>query len=144
VSNDLGVEPGDGAEFAKTITAADIDGFAAITGDNDPIHMDEAYAAGTAYGRRIAHGMLVMGLLSTASSLISRKAVARGAKGVPVSLGYDRIRFVRPAFIGDHLTARYRIEAIDPARRRSRSRVEVVNQNGETVVAGEHIMKWVG
>jgi 3-hydroxybutyryl-CoA dehydratase len=144
VSNDLGVEPGDGAEFAKTITAADIDGFAAITGDNDPIHMDEAYAAGTAYGRRIAHGMLVMGLLSTASSLISRKAVERGAKGVPVSLGYDRIRFVRPAFIGDRLTARYRIEAIDPARRRSRSRVEVVNQNGETVVAGEHIMKWVG
>jgi acyl dehydratase len=144
VSNDLGVEPGDGAEFAKTITAADIDGFAAITGDNDPIHMDEAYAAGTAYGRRIAHGMLVMGLLSTASSLISRQAVARGAKGVPVSLGYDRIRFVRPAFIGDHLTARYRIEAIDPARRRSRSHVEVVNQNGETVVAGEHIMKWVG
>ena len=62
-----------------------------------------------------------MGLLSTTASMISRRSVERGAEAVPVSIGYDRIRFIKPVFINDTVTARYIIEEIDPEQGRSRS-----------------------
>jgi acyl dehydratase len=139
----LGVAPGEVATFTKEITERDLLLTAEITGDHDPLHVDEAYAARTAYGRRIAHGALVLGLLSTTASLVSRRALANGAEGVPVSLGYDRVRFLRPVFIGDTLTARYRVEATDEARGRSESACEVVNGAGETCLVARHLMKWV-
>lgn len=61
----LHVAIGERAEFRKTIREADLLAFSEITGDHDPIHVDEAYAARSRFGRRIAHGALVMGLLST-------------------------------------------------------------------------------
>jgi acyl dehydratase len=137
------VEVGEEASFAKTIGEADLLMFSAISGDFDPIHVNEDYARKTTFGRRIAHGGLVMGLLSTTASMISRRAVERGSKGVSVSLGYDKIRFLHPVFIGDTLTAHYHIEEIDTDAGRSRSRVEVVNQNGELCLAGTHVMKWL-
>jgi acyl dehydratase len=139
----LGLEPGASASFAKTLTDADLLLCAALTGDFDPLHVDEEYARATAFGRRIAHGALVLGLLSTTASMISRQALAGGAEGVPVSLGYDRVRFLRPAFIGDTLTARYVVEQLDPEAGRSDSRGEVVNQRGDLCLAVRHIMKWV-
>jgi acyl dehydratase len=75
--------------------------------------------------------------------MISRRAVERGSKGVSVSLGYDKIRFLRPAFIGDTLTATYRVEDIDEAAGRSRARLEVTNQDGELCLAGTHVMRWL-
>ena len=137
------LSPGDQAEFGKTITADDIDMFSKISGDYDPVHSDEAYAAKTAFGRRIAHGALVMGLLSTTASMISRRSVERGATGTPVSAGYDRIRFVRPMFIGDALTARYVVEEVDDVAGRTRSRVEVTNGDGAVCLVGTHILAWV-
>jgi acyl dehydratase len=140
---EIPVEVGEEATFSKTIGEADLLMFSAVSGDFDPIHVNEDYARKTAFGRRIAHGGLVMGLLSTTASMISRRAVERGLKGVSVSLGYDKIRFLHPVFIGDTLSARYRIEEIDAEAGRSRSRVEVVNQNGELCLAGTHVMKWL-
>lgn len=137
------LDVGETASFAKTITEADLVLFAGLTGDFDPIHVNEDYAARTPFGRRIAHGALVMGLLSTTASMMSRRSAERGATGTSVSLGYDRIRFLKPVFIGDTLTARYTVEEIDAAAGRSRSRVEVVNQAGEACLVGTHIMKWV-
>lgn len=137
------LSPGDHAEFSKSISGDDIDMFAKISGDHDPVHVDEAYAAKSAFGRRIAHGALVMGLSSTASSLISRVSVQRGATGTPVSAGYDRIRFVRPVFIGDTLTARYVVERVDDVAGRTHSRIEITNQDGEVCLAGTHILAWV-
>jgi acyl dehydratase len=139
----LGIAPGEVATFTKEITERDLLLTAEITGDHDPLHVDEAYAARTAYGRRIAHGALVLGLLSTTASLVSRRARANGAEGVPVSLGYDRVRFLRPVFIGDRLTARYRVEVADEARGRSESACEVVNDAGEACLVARHLMKWV-
>jgi 3-hydroxybutyryl-CoA dehydratase len=133
---------GETATFAKTITEADIVLFSGLTGDFDPIHVNEEYAKASAFGRRIAHGGLVMGLLTTAS-MMSRRSVERGSSAVSVSLGYDKIRFIRPVFINDTLTARYTIEEIDAEAARSRSRVEVVNQSGKLCLVGTHIMKWV-
>ena len=137
------VEVGDRAEFSKTITETDLALFATVSGDFDPIHVDEAYARTTPFGRRIVHGCLSLALLSTVSALISRRARDRGSRGTSVSLGYDRIRFLAPVFVGDTLTARYTVLELDPATQRSRSRVEVLKANGELAVAGEHLMKWL-
>lgn len=134
---------GEQAVFSKTITAGDIDAFAEISGDHDPVHMDEAFARSTRFGCRIAHGALVMGLLSTTASIMSRRSVERGSTGTPVSVGYDRIRFTRPVFIGDTATARYTIEEVDEARGRTRARVEVSNQDGALCLVGTHILQWV-
>lgn len=137
------LQVGEEATFSKTIGEADLVLFSGLTGDFDPIHVNEEYARATAFGRRIAHGGLVMGLLSTTASMMSRRSVERGATGVPVSLGYDRIRFLQPVFINDTITARYTIEAVDPVAGRSRSKVEVVNQAGDLCLVGIHVMKWV-
>lgn len=137
------LEIGETATFTKTITEADLVLFSGLTGDFDPIHVDEEYAKKSSFGRRLVHGGLVMGLLSTTASMMSRRSVERGSKAVSVSLGYDRVRFLKPVFIGDTLTARYTIEALDAEAARSRSRAEVVNQSGELVLAATHIMKWV-
>ncbi|NMJ43699.1 dehydratase [Roseomonas sp. JC162] len=137
------LETGEVAEYTRRIDADDIAAFARISGDDDPVHTDPDFAARTAFGRCIAHGAHVMGLLSTTASMMSRRSVARGATGTPVSAGYDRIRFTRPVFAGDTLTARYVIEEVDDGRARTRARLEVVNQDGDVCLAGTHILAWV-
>lgn len=137
------VEVGETAEFAKTLTEVDLAMFCAISGDFDPIHVDEERASRTIFGRRVAHGILSMALLSTVSSIISKRAVDRGSPGISVSMGYDRIRFLKPVFIGDTLSASYTVQDIDPVKSRTRSKVEVRNHRGELVVVGEHLMKWL-
>jgi 3-hydroxybutyryl-CoA dehydratase len=137
------IKVGEQAEYTRTISEADILGFAEISGDHAPIHVDEAYARTTAYGRRIAHGALMMGLLSATSTVISERSTKRGATHVPVSLGYDRIRIIRPVFIDDTVTARYTVEDVDEEQGRTRSKVEIVNQAGELCLVGTHVLKWV-
>ena len=134
---------GDEVSFAKTIGESDIYLFAGITGDLSPNHVNEAFMAKSAYGRRIAHGVLLVGFMSTASTLIIEKCAGTGGDETPVSLGYDRIRFLGAAFIGDTVTVTYRIAEIDPERRRSRSEIEVRNQTGELIAVAQHILKWV-
>ncbi|MFC3123724.1 MaoC family dehydratase [Pseudoroseomonas globiformis] len=135
---------GDTVSFSRTISADDIVRFAELSGDHDPVHVDEEYARNTAFGRCIAHGAHVMGLVSAASSLMSRRAVQGGCRGTPVSAGYDRIRFTHPVFAGDSLTATYAVDSIEEAPRRAMSRFEVVNQEGRLCLAGTHILRWVG
>src|SRR5208282_1428028 len=110
---DMAIDPhlkvGESSSFSKTIAESDLMLFAGISGDFDPIHVNEEFAKTTAFGRRIAHGALVMSLCSTTASEIARRSQERGAKAVPVSLGYDKVRFVKPVFIGDTLTARYTV-----------------------------------
>jgi len=137
------LEVGESAEYTRTITGEDIVTFSRISGDDDPVHVDEDFARRTAFGRCIAHGALVMGLLSTTASMMSRRSVSRGATGTPVSAGYDRIRFTRPVFAGETLTARYVIEEVDDARARTRARLEVVNQAKEVCLVGTHVLAWV-
>jgi 3-hydroxybutyryl-CoA dehydratase len=137
------VSPGETAEFSKTLTETDVALFATISGDFDPIHVDESYARTTPFGRRIAHGLLAMAPLSTVSAMISARARDRGFTGTAVSAGYDALRFLKPVFIGDTLTARYTVVAVEHVNRRSRSKVEVFKANGELAIVGEHLMKWL-
>lgn len=119
---------------AKTVTETDVYLFAGITGDFCPNHVNEAYCRGTSLGRRIAHGALTVGYMSTASSELF--------KSVPihvVSLGYDHVRFLKPVFFGDTLTVDYEITAIDEAKRRTIARIEVRNQDMELVAVATHL-----
>ena len=100
----------------------------------------------SSYGRRIAHGALLIGFMSTTSTLMIEKEEKSGGVGgeeTPVSLGYDRIRFLAPVFIGDTVTVTYRIAEVDAQRRRSRAEIEVTNQDGTLVAVGQHLLKWV-
>lgn len=97
----------------------------------------------SAFGRRIVHGALLVGFMSTTSSLIIQSAVESGISETPVSLGYDRIRFLKPVFIGDTITVHYNVEEIQLEKRRSLANIEIFNQNKELVCVAKHILAWV-
>jgi len=61
----------------------------------------------------------------------------------PVSLGYDRVRFLKPVFIGDTVTLTYTIAEVDPVKRQALGDIEVINQNGELVSVARHVLRWV-
>jgi 3-hydroxybutyryl-CoA dehydratase len=140
--SDFYVSVGDQVSFSKTVGEYDIYSFAGITGDFSVNHVNEEYMKRTVYGRRIAHGVLLVGYMSNCSTMMIDKVNGLSADETPVSLGYDRIRFLGPVFIGDTVTLTYRIAEIDPERRRSRSEIEVRNQDGELVAVAQHILKW--
>ena len=136
------VDVGDSVTFSKTVGESDVYLFAGITGDLAPNHVDEEYMKRSSYGTRIAHGALLVGYMSTASSMAIADSRS-GGEETPVSLGYDRIRFLAPVFLGDTITVRYEIASIDEERRRSVSDIRVTNQSGELVAVAQHILKWV-
>lgn len=127
---------GKAVTFSKTVSESDVYLFAGITGDFDPIHVDEVYGSQTEFGGRIAHGALILGYMSTASTLIHQ-----GFGRPLVSLGYDRIRIVKPVLIGDTITVTYKVAAVDIGKSRTIADVTVTNQRGETVVVANHIQK---
>ena len=129
--------------FSKTVGESDIYLFAGITGDLSPNHVDREFMKRTAYGRRIAHGSLLIGYMSTASTMILQKYPRSSPDMTPVSLGYDRVRFLKPVFINDTITVHYEIEALDEDKKRSLSKIEITNQHGELVAVATHILKWV-
>jgi acyl dehydratase len=137
------VEPGQEVTVSKTVGESDVYMFAGITGDLSSNHVNEAVMSRSKYRRRIAHGALMVGFMSTASTKMIEVHAGENEYETPVSLGYDRIRFLGAVYFGDTVTVRYRIRSIDPDRRRSTSEITVVNQHGETVAVGEHILKWV-
>lgn len=134
---------GDQVEFRKTVGESDVYLFAGITGDLAPNHVDEAFMEKSPYGGRIAHGVLVLGYASTASSRIAELDRARGGALMPVSLGYDRVRFLAGVKIGDTVEVKYLVDEVNPASRRTRAAIEIHNQEGELVAVATHIMKWL-
>ena len=134
---------GDQVRFAKTVGETDIYLFAGITGDFAGNHVNEEYMRTSIYGRRIAHGALLVGYMSTASTMMLERSRAKGIDSTPVSLGYDRVRFLGAVFIGDTIEVTYTIAETDYERRRTRAKIEVRNQRAELVAVAEHLMKWV-
>ncbi len=129
--------------FSKTVSESDIYLFAGITGDLSPNHVNREFMKQTPYGRRIAHGSLLVGYMSTASSLLLQQYPATDNDMTPVSLGYDHVRFLKPVFISDTITVKYTVEEFDNERSRSLSNIEITNQNDEIVAVAKHILKWV-
>ena len=140
---DFQVNVGDTVTFAKTVGETDIYLFAGITGDFAVNHVNEQYMARSKYGKRIAHGALLIGFASTCSSLMIEQCRGTAGDETPVSLGYDKVRFLGPVYIGDTVTLTYTITEVDLAKRRSRGAIRVVNDRGELVGVAEHILAWV-
>jgi len=142
-TDDLPVKPGDGARFAKTVGESDINGFAGLTGDFAPPHMNAEFMKASPYGERVAHGALLVGFMSTASAQLAGRMIDAHPGITPMSVGYDRVRFTAPVLIGDTITVTYEVKELLPERRRSRADVTAVNQRGETVGVAQHIMQWL-
>jgi 3-hydroxybutyryl-CoA dehydratase len=126
------INVGDSAQFAKTVTEADVILFAGVTGDLNPAHIDESYAAGTPFKTRIAHGMLSAGFIS---AVLGMRLPGPGAIYLQQSLN-----FLAPVLIGDTITATAEVvEKID-AKKRVRLKTTCKNQQGTTVLAGEALV----
>ena len=135
------VEIGAKVSFSKTVSESDVYLFAGITGDLSPNHVNKAYMEKSSYGRLMAHGALMIGFMSTASTMAV--AHTREAEETAVSLGYDHIRFLAPVFLGDTITVDYEITEINIERKRSTADIRITNQDGELTTVGQHILKWV-
>ena len=140
---DFHVKVGDRVTFAKTVAESDIYLFAGITGDFSVNHVNEQYMTRSKFGRRIAHGALMVGYMSTCSTAMIDKCQCATIEETPVSLGYDRVRFIAPVFIGDTVTLTYTIVEVDPHKRQSLADITAVNQDGELVTVARHILRWV-
>ena len=121
----------------RTITETDFVVHAGHTGDFFPHHLDAEFMKTTPFGQRIAHGTMIFAIgVGLTATLINP---------VAFSYGYDRLRFIRPVFIGDTIRTRVTIAAKeDDPRRATQGRVvercEVLNQRDEVVLAAEHIL----
>jgi len=136
------VTVGDRTTFSKTVAESDVYLFAGITGDFAPNHTNKAHMEKSVYGRLIAHGALLVGFMSAASTAAVSAARA-SAEELPVSLGYDRVRFLAPVFFGDTVTVAYQVSAIDTQRRRATADIQITNQDGTLVAVATHVLKWV-
>lgn len=140
--NELGIAVGDCTRFSKTVSESDVYLFAGIVGDFSANHVNEEAMRQTSIGGRIAHGALLIGYMSTCSTAMAQKAADNGCSGVPVVLGYDRVRFLKPVRIGDTISIDYVIARVEDSQRRAYAEVDVTNQHGETVAIAHHIIKW--
>ena len=121
------------AEYRKTITETDVVLFAGLTGDNNPMHIDEEFASETRFGGRIIHGMLTASLLS---SVIGMKLPGPGC----IYMGQN-LKFLHPVHIGDTVKAVARIEEIYPDKQRIKMHTECIVR-GEVVLTGDALV-WV-
>jgi 3-hydroxybutyryl-CoA dehydratase len=125
------LEVGQTAELKRTVAESDLTAFAAVTGDDNPLHLDEAYAAATPFKGRIAHGMLSAGYIS---AVLGTQLPGPGAVYVSQTLN-----FRRPVRIGDEVTAEAKVAAVDAARGRVTLETRCV-VGGKTVLEGEAVV----
>ncbi len=123
---------GDRAAITKIVTDADIHLYMGITGDINPLYVDESYAAGTRYRGRIAPGTLTAGLVV---AVISTKLPGPGT-----ILEHQEFRFTAPVRPGDAITAFVEVVEVLPSRGRARLRTLCKNQDGTSVLEGETIV----
>lgn len=123
----LGINVGTKRQYVKTITEADIMHFADISGDSQLVHISEDFAKKTFLGSRIAHGMLVAGLISAAVAKLP---------GLVIYLS-QKVDFLKPVRAGDSITASVEVTDKDDVKGILTLKTLCINQEGETVVKGE-------
>ena len=124
---------GQSYETSFVITAGLIEGFAEVTGDHNPIHLDEDYAGRSIFKQRVAQGMLQAGLLSG--------ILGCHFPGVGTIYLSQTLKFIKPVFIKDQITLR--LEVLEIINEKNQVRLETLftNQNGEAVITGEALVK---
>lgn len=126
------INPGDKASRVTPITDQMIRTFAEISGDNNPIHLDDTYAAGTRFGRRIAHGMIAAGLISA--------TIANDLPGAGTVYLSQSLKFKAPVFPGDTITTTIEVASIRPDKPIATLVTTCKNQDGVTVLEGEAVV----
>ncbi len=119
---------GQHASFTKTFTEADLQRFIAITGDTNPLHVDDAFAAGTPFGRRILHGMLTASIFSTMVGML--------LPGTGAIYRSQTIRFLLPVYLDETVTAHFVVRSIDRAKHRMEIDSWIENEAGQRVIEG--------
>ncbi|MBO4872996.1 MAG: MaoC family dehydratase [Lachnospiraceae bacterium] len=124
---------GDSGSFTKTISESDVYGFAGISGDFNPAHVNAVEASKGIFGERIAHGFLVGSLIST--------VVGTVLPGPGTIYMGQNLKFLKPVRFGDTVTATVTIREILLDKKRVIADTFCVNQNGETVISGEAVFR---
>ena len=120
------------ATFTKTISERDVITFAEISGDQNPLHLDAAYAQTTRFGARIAHGALTAGLISA--------AIGNELPGIGTIYLSQFTKFVKPVYLDDTITATIAITAIRADKGIVTLKTTCANQHGELVAEGEAVV----
>ena len=123
---------GQAVTLERTVTDGDVVAYAGITGDDNPVHLDEAVAAKSRFGGRIAHGMLSAGFISAA---IGTRLPGPGS----IYLG-QTLKFTAPVRIGDTVTTRVEVLELVPEKRRVKLVTRCTTQRGEMVIDGEALV----
>ena len=121
---------------SRTVGDAHFLFFAGMTGDNHPIHYDDAYARTTRFGARVAHGLLVMGMTALGASPLSHRLEA-----AMVAFMEQGFRFLKPVLVGDTVRPRFEVAALERKGDRGvlRLAIRVTNQRDELVLEGHHV-----
>jgi acyl dehydratase len=123
---------GASASRTRVVTSEDIELFAKVSGDTNSVHLDDAYAATTPFGRRIAHGMFTVSIIS---AILGNDLPGLGT----IYLGQD-IKFKAPVFIGDTITATVELVKYREEKRIATFKTFATNQDGIIVVEGEAVV----
>jgi 3-oxoacyl-[acyl-carrier protein] reductase len=123
------IQPGNEVHFSKCITADDLESFARLSGDRNPLHMDEAFAARTPFGRRVVHGMLLANYLS---ALVGMRCPGPGALW-----SQQNFRWHAPVFIGDKIQMTLMVKHKSVGSRTLSIEVKALNQDGKVVMDGD-------
>ena len=116
--------------FSKTVAESDLVAFAQVSGDDQPLHLDDTFGERTRFGKRIAHGMLSAAFIS---AVLGTKLYP---SGIVIYLGQS-LQFRRPVHIGDTITAHAEVLTVDASKNVVTLRTDCTNQEGETVTRGE-------
>jgi acyl dehydratase len=118
--------------YERTLTQGDFDAFAALSGDDNPIHVDPAFAARTRFGRTVSHGMLLYGLVCA--------GLARMAPGATHTT--QELVFPAPTFAGEPLRVALRASQVDAAGRRASVEATITRADGEIVCRATTALSW--
>jgi acyl dehydratase len=125
----LGLRVGQRAERTKSVTDDDLQAYARITGDYNPLHFDDAFAAGTRFGRRVAQGGIAAGMLN---ALVAMDLPGPGTVFISQSLTYRA-----PTYVGDMLTASVEVVSLKADKPVCQLRFEIRNQDGAVLLDAE-------
>lgn len=123
------MQVGDSASFTKTVSEHDVYTYAGVSGDFNPAHVNEVEAQKGMFGKRIAHGMLSVGFIST---ILGTQLPGPGT----IYMGQE-LRFTKPVFFGDTITATVTVVELIPEKNRAILDTVCTNQNGEVVIKGK-------
>ena len=126
------IKVGDTASMKKVVSDNDVRTFAEISGDRNPVHLDDEYAARTPFGRRIAHGALTGALISAVLG-----QVMPGPGTIYLSQTY---KFKAPVYIGDEITAKLEVISYREDKRIATLKTDVFNQDGKLILEGEAVV----